>query len=298
MPKKKAFKKDWSKVNDKIKNRKNKFTKDERLFELTYNDKNQAKVTMRFLDSPTTDLPYVEVLNHFFKDAGGWYVKNCPTTIHGTGNGICPCCDDLYANDYYNTDNDLYYERKKNINYYVNALIVEDKNCRENEGKVFIFKFGVNIMDKIDDLLEEDRVPWDDNCGVNFIYSAKRNGKQTSYDASRFSDVETALEEYGDEEKINGDRHDLSELIADDKFEDYDALKKHYEKVIGEAIAGSGSGSSSKKRKPKTEEDEIIEEDIEEDIEDEDFDDDDMFSDDDDDEFFDELEDDEDDDDE
>jgi len=293
MPKKKAFKKDWSKVNKKIKNRKSKFSKDERIFEPTYNDKNQAKVVMRFLDSPDTDLPYVEVLNHFFRDTGGWLIENCPTTIHGTGNGVCPVCDDLYANDYYNTDNDLYYDRKKKTSYYVNALIVEDKNNRSNEGKVFIFKFGVKIMEKIEDLIDEDKVPWDDGCGVNFVFSAKRNGKQTNYDASRFSDVETELGDYGDDDAILDSRHKLGSFIAEDQFKSFDVLKKAYEQKIGETVGDdAGKSASPKKRKPKVaaDEDEVIEEDFDED----DFSDsidDDMFSDDDDDEFFDDLDD-------
>jgi len=290
MPKKKAFKKDWSKVNSKIKNRNSSFTKDDRLFEATYNDKNQAKVIMRFLDSPDTDLPYVEVLNHFFKDAGGWFIEKCPTTIHGTGAGVCPVCDDLYANDYYNTDNDLYYDRKKKTSYYVNALIVENKNNPSDEGKVFIFKFGVKIMEKIEDLIDEDKVPWDDGCGVNFVFSAKRNGKQTNYDASRFSDVETELSDYGDEDKILESRYDLGGFISESEFKSYDEIKKLYEQKIKESVSTGSSANSSKKRKPKVEdvEDEIIEEDLDDDLIDDEIDDD-MFSDDDDDDFFDEL---------
>lgn len=286
MPKK-TFKKDWSGINKKIKDRKKKFSKDERLFEATFNDKNQAKVVMRFLDAPDIDMPYAEQLTHFFSDVGGWCIDNCPSTIGEK----CPICDDLYANNYYETDNDLYYDRKKNTNYYTNVLIIEDKNNPSNEGKVFLFRFGVKIMEKIDDIIDEGKMPWDDNLGVNFIFSAKKNGKQSNYDASRFSDTETALEDYGDEDEILGKRHELACFSDPSEYKSYDELKKKYLKAIGESDDSASTSGKKRTRKP-------VEEDVEEEeyVEDtdtvEDIGDENMFDEDEDDDgFFDDLED-------
>lgn len=291
MPKK-TFKKDWSGINKKIKDRKKKFSKDERIFEPTFNEKNQAKVVMRFLDSPDTDMPYAEVFSHFFSDVGGWCIDNCPSTIGEK----CPICDDLYANDYYNTDNDLYYDRKKNTNYYTNVLIVEDKNNPSNEGKVFIFKFGVKIMEKIDDIIDEGKQPWDDNLGVNFTFSAKKNGKQSNYDASRFSDTETALDDFGDEKEILAQRHSIAGFTAESEFKSYDELKKKYLKAIGESSEDSAP-RASRTRKTNTDDD-VEEEEIIDDIDaiNDDIGDETMYDDDGDDlddGFFDDLEDDE-----
>jgi hypothetical protein len=214
---KKTLKKDWSKINDKIKNRNNKTNdKDERIFVPTYNDKQTCKVTMRFLDTTDTDLPYVTVMQHFFSENMRWYVNHCPATIGKK----CPVCDDLYKNKYFDKDKTIYDNRKKTTSFYTNVLIIDDVNNPTNNGKVFLFKFGVKIMDKIDDIIEEGKFPWDDNVGVNFIFTGKKNGKQTSYDASRFSDTETALEDYGDEDKILSLRHSLKSLIADDLFKE------------------------------------------------------------------------------
>jgi len=286
---KKTFKKDWSNINKKIKDRKNKFAPDERIFVTTFNDSNQAKVVMRFLDSKDTDMPYVEVKSHFFKDVGGWFIETCPTTI-GKEPKDCPVCQDLYDQNYYDNDNDLYYARKKATSFYVNALIIDDVNKPENNGKVFLFKFGSKIMEKIEDIIEEGKIPWDDNCGVNFTFSAKKKGgKMTNYDASRFTDEETEISSYGAEKEILAKRHTLSDLIAEASVKSFEELKKKYEKVIG--IGGSESARPSRTRKSDgDDEDEgvVLDDDIDADIGDED-----MLTEGDDDDFFDDLDDDE-----
>jgi hypothetical protein len=284
---KKTFKKDWSTINKKIKDRKNKFTADERIFVPTFNENNQAKVVMRFLDSQDTDMPYVEVKSHFFNDMGGWFIETCPSTVGKD----CPVCADLYANNYYETDNDLYYARKKATSFYTNVLIIDDVNKPENNGKVFLFKFGSKIMEKIEDIIEEGKSPWDDNCGVNFTFSAKKKGgKMTNYDASRFTDEETELSTYGTEKEILAKRHNLGDLIAESTIKSFEELKKKYEKVIN----GAGSESSKPSRTKKSvndddDEDEgVVLEDADDNIGDED-----MLSEGDDDDFFDDLDDDE-----
>lgn len=263
MPKVKP-KKDWSSVNQKLKDRKKKFKNDDRIYVASFNDRNQSKVIMRFLDSPDTDMPYVDIKSHFFNDVGGWFIDNCPTTI----NKECPVCSDLYANDYYNTDNDLYYSRKKSTNYYTNVLIVDDTNKPENNGKVFLFKFGTKIMEKIEDIIDEGKLPWDSDDGVNFVFSAKKNGKMTSYDASRFSDEETTVSSYGDEDTILSQRHSLKDFISDDAFKSYDDLKKKYEKVIGEDKATTTTQSKPTQNRQKQNAVDVEDDDNVEDVED------------------------------
>lgn len=288
MPKKQR--KDWGAIKQKIKDRKKKYNTDERVYKVVFNEKKASKVTLRFLDAPDIDMPYAEHITHFFNDQGGWFVADCPTLIHGTGQGICPVCDDLYAGNYYDEDRETYFDRKKKTSYYTNVLIIKDDNTPSNEGKVFLFKFGTKIMEKIDDIIEEDKMPWDEENGVNFIFSAKKGANNmTNYDASRFSDAETSLSEYGDEEEILGQRHTLADFSDEKNFKSYEDLKEKYEKVTGASGAFGG-----RKRKPieedVEEDEEILEDDLDEDIGDED-----MFEEgEDDDGFFDDLEEDED----
>jgi len=294
MPRKKP-KKDWSAINNRIKNRNKKFKADERIFVPTLNDKNQAKVIMRFLDSPDTELPYARQYTHFFKDFGGWFIETCPTTHEDKS---CPVCDDLYKQNYYETDNDLYYDRKKNLYYYMNALIIENKNKPEDEGKVFLFKFGKKIMDKIDDAIDDDKFIWDEDEGVNFVFSMKKNGKMTSYDASYFSDTQTSLDEYGDVDKILKQCHNLAEFEEKAVVKSYDELKEKYERVINSSVDTDSDKPARKKRKMSEEfeeDEEILDDDIDT-QDDGDIGDGNMYDedDDDDDSFFDDLEDDDD----
>ncbi len=290
MPAKKA-KKDWSDIKKRIKGRKTKYKADERIFVPTFNEKNIAKVTMRFLDSIDTDMPYVTQSGHFFNDVGGWFIENCPSTIEHD----CPVCQDLYDNGYYEKDYDLYSDRKKNTSFYTNVLIIEDKNCPANEGKVFIFKYGAKIMAKIDDVIEDDLNPWDEDEGVNFKFSAKKNGKMSNYDASSFSDAETELGQYGSLKTILGDRHDLGGFIDPSEFKSAEDIKKKYLKVIGEDDEETTKPKRTRKPVQDEVEDEEILEDIDEGIEG-DIGDETMLdeSDDDDDAFFSDLEDDDD----
>lgn len=288
MPKKKSkFKRDWSVINQKIKDRKKKFKDDDRMYKVKYNENGTSKVVMRFL--PPIDenaMPFAEQHRHFFNDSDGWFVENCPQTI----GGACPVCDDLRKNDYYNKDNDLYLDRKKQIGFFTNVLIIEDKNTPANEGKVFIYKFGTKIMEKVEDLIEDDLSAWDEECGVNFTLSAKRkkNSKMGSYDASKFSDSETSLDDYGDIDAILALRYDLSEFESESSYKSYDELKARYLVVTGEVETTSSTTRRSRKPVNDEDEDDINETVIEE--EDDDIGDSTMYdSSDDDDDFFDDL---------
>ena len=145
-------------------------------------------------------------------------------------------------------------------------------------------------MEKIDDIIDEGKQPWDDNVGVNFVFSAKKKGgKMTNYDASRFSDTETALEDFGDETKILADRHNLTTFHAEGEYNSYEVLKKKYLEVVGEASSGSKPQRTRTSTADEVEEEEIVDDDNIDDIGDED-----MISEGDDNDFFGDLEDDED----
>ena len=250
MPKKSKFRRDWSKSNKAMNDRKKKFKNDERIYTLKYNDStNSAKVVMRFLPpiNDDFDVPYSEQHKHWFSDSGGWIVEPCPQTL----GKACPICDDIKKTDLYNKDEDLWKDRKKKISFYTNALIIEDEMTPANVGKVFIMKFGNKIMDMADEAREEDQQPWDEEAGVNFTWKAKKkkNSNMPDYGTSKFSEIETSLSDYGDEDEILAMRHDLSEFEDEDSFKDYDELKKRYLDVIGE---GSDDDDEPKSRRTRT----------------------------------------------
>ena len=45
-------------------------------------------------------------------------------------------------------------KRKRKLSYYSNIYVVSDPKHPENEGKVFLFKFGKKIFDKITEAMQ------------------------------------------------------------------------------------------------------------------------------------------------
>jgi len=249
--KKSKFKRNWSAVNDRILSRNKKFKDDDRIYKIKYDTSTHtSKVVMRFLPPISEDaMPYSQQDKHFFQDTGGWFIEPCPTTIGGN----CPVCDHLRKADLYNVDNPLYFDRKKQVIFYTNVLIIDDSVTPSNNGKVFIYKFGKKIMDKIEDSIDDGLEAWDVYEGVNFTMSAKKKNASAmgSYDASRFSDKPTSLEEYGDIDDIMAMRHNIEDFENEDNYKSYDELKERYLKVIGET---DGASDEAPKRTRVTEE--------------------------------------------
>jgi hypothetical protein len=145
---------DWKSILGQVKDTgaKKKSGKDERVFVPTVNEKNIAKVEMRFIANCDGSVPIAAEAKHWFQDDGGYFVENCPNVLREKAvKGVCPVCDDMWKNDYYNTDKDLYDSRSANKYFYTNVLIIDDKANPINNGKVFLFKFGKKIKDKLDE---------------------------------------------------------------------------------------------------------------------------------------------------
>ena len=50
----------------------------------------------------------------------------------------------------------LFVEQKRKLSYYANIYVVQDKANPENEGKVFLYKFGKKIFDKIMEAMQPE----------------------------------------------------------------------------------------------------------------------------------------------
>lgn len=153
-----------------------------------------ASVVIRFLPGKTDDdIPFVKTYAHGFKGpTGKWLIEDCPTTI----NQPCFVCEKngVLWNTGIKANQDIVRERKRKISYVSNILVIEDKKSPENEGKIFLFKFGTKIFNKIADKIEpefEDETPcniFDLETGANFKFKIRKVEGQTNYDKSEFSD--------------------------------------------------------------------------------------------------------------
>lgn len=237
---KRKFNIDWSQTMTKINEATNKTAnnfKDERIYQPQFNDNGTAQAIIRFLPSKDTDIPFVSVYSHSIKGPGGWFIENCLTSIKQP----CPVCT---ANSViWDSDPDLARSRKRKQSYFSNILIVKDPANPENEGKVFIYKYGKKVHDKIMEQLQpgensvsEPVMVFDYYDGANFRLIIKKIavGKipMPNYDSCQFdgpSPVGT------DEEisKIDASLYPLSEFISEKNFKAYSELESKFNRVTG-----------------------------------------------------------------
>ena len=142
-------------------------------------------------------------------------------------------------------------KQKRKLTYIANILVVSDPKRPQNEGKVFLFKFGKKIFDKIKEKLEpqfEDEKPlnpFDFWKGANFKVKIRNVEGYRNYDKSEF-DVQSALFE-GDDAKIEKlwkSEHSLKDFLKPENFKSYDDLKAKLDRVLG---AGGVAGATAKK---------------------------------------------------
>jgi hypothetical protein len=197
--------------------------------------------TIRFLPASEKDgedgLPWVKMFSHGFQGPGGWLIDNCLTTKDQK----CPICEHNSAlwNSGIEANKDIVRKQKRKLNYIANVYIVSDPKHPENEGKVFLFKFGKKIFDKISEAMnpqfadEEAINPFDLWKGANFKLKIRKVEGYQNYDKSEFESPSALLNDDEELEKIWKSQYSLTEMIADKEFKSYDALKQRLDKVLG-----------------------------------------------------------------
>jgi hypothetical protein len=125
------------------------------------------------------------------------------------------------------------------LSYISNVLVVRDPANPENEGKVFLYKFGKKIFDKVKDVMQptfEDEKPvnpfdlWE---GANFKLRIRQVEGYRNYDKSEF-DGPTPLDENEDKlEAIWKQTNSLAAFLDPSNFKSYDELKAKLNTVLG-----------------------------------------------------------------
>lgn len=223
-------------------------------------DKNEWKLkdtdgvgsaVIRFLPSKNEEnpSPFLKLVNHGFKKNGKWYIENC-TSSHGDFES-CPVCAHLSANDSYNTNPEEYKLLKRKTSFWANILVVKDPAVPANEGKVFKYRFGQKIMDKINQMVEVDtdigEVPVDVTCvfdGANFALKCKMVGGFKNYDDSKFLNQAPipGIDDEAFQAKLTEQMGDLQELA---KFKSFDENKTKFAQVLGAAALGGAASKAA-----------------------------------------------------
>ena len=215
---------------------------DDRLWKLDVDKSGNGYAVIRFLPAPDgEDLPFVKLYSHAFQGPGGWYIENSLTTL-GQKDPVSEFNTQLWNNG---TDagKETARKQKRKLTYISNIYVVKDPANPENEGKVFLYKYGKKIFDKLTAAMqpefedEEAIDPFDFWQGANFKLKAKNVAGYRNYDSSEFTATSPLLDDDDALEAIWKKENSLAELVASDQFKSYDELKKRLTYVLGNKAA-------------------------------------------------------------
>ena len=237
----KSFKKGRGKLKKsvaKMKEQNPKFKKDERFWLPTKDDTGSSNALIRFLPQPDIESPpTISFFQHGFKEKGKWFIDNCPSTFTNP----CPVCE--YIQPYWDEDTEesMNYARRysRTKQFIANILVIKDLVKPANNGKVFLFKFGIKIYEKIEEKIfpesELDEAvqifdPWE---GCAFKLKLRQKSGRNNYDNSEFvSKMGPVAEDDEKLETIFNQLVDLSEFLADDKFPTYEKMAKKFNRIM------------------------------------------------------------------
>lgn len=236
------------------------FKKDERFWYPNVDKAGNGFAIIRFLPAPPgEDHAFVRMFSHSFKGpSGAWYIENSLTTL-GEKDPVSEYNSQLWNS----TEDDEHPNRKqaraqkRRLSFIANVLVIKDSLNPENDGKVFLFRFGKKIWDKLEAVMdpkfegEAKFNPFDLWEGANLKLKIRTIGATAgqpgfrNYDESTF-DAQTPLFD-GDDAKLEAlwkSEHGLKEHVARDQFKTYEQLKQKLESVVGASAAPATSAAN------------------------------------------------------
>ena len=212
---------------------------DERLWKPELDKTGNGYAVIRFLPAVKgEELPWAKVWNHAFQGpTGQWYIENSLTTI-GQKDPVSEM-NTSYWNCGVESDKEIARRQKRKLQYFSNIYVVEDPKHPENEGKVFLFRFGKKIFDKVMETMQpafEDEVainPFDFWKGANFKLKIRKVDGFWNYDKSEFDKKPSALFDEDDAlEEVWKKQYSLKDYTAPTNFKSYDELKTRLDTVL------------------------------------------------------------------
>lgn len=209
----------------------------DRFWKPTVDKAGNGYAVLRFLPAAKgDDLPWVRTFNHGFQGPGGWYIEESLTTI-GKKDPVSEYNSMLW-NSGIESNKDQARKQKRRLQYISNVYVVNDPSNPDNNGKVFLFKYGKKIWDKINDLMnpqfedEQPVNPFDFWEGANFKLKIRQVEGYRNYDKSEFESPEPLAQD--DElEQIWDKQYPLNEFVDPNNFKSYEELEAKLNRVLG-----------------------------------------------------------------
>ena len=215
---------------------------DERLWKPEMDKTGNGFAIIRFLPAPEgEELPWAKLYTHAFQGPGGWYIENSLTTT-GQKDPVSEYNRELW-NSGSEKDKETVRKQKRKLSYYSNIYVVKDPANPANEGRVFLFKYGKKIFDKVMEAMQpefEDETPinpFDFWQGANFKLKLVKKDGYWNYDKSEFDRVAPLLDDDDALEAVWKKQYSLTAVTAPDQFKSYEDLEKRLKMVLGQKTA-------------------------------------------------------------
>ena len=211
---------------------------DERLWKPQLDKTGNGYAVLRFLPAiKGEDLPWAKVWNHAFQGpTGQWYIENSLTT-QGQNDPVSEHNTRLW-NSGVESDKEIARKQKRKLQYFSNIYVVTDTKNPDNEGKVFLYRFGKKIFDKLMEAMqpafddEEPINPFDFRKGANFKLKIRKVDGFWNYDKSEFEAPSALLDDDAALEKLWETQYPLAEFTASTNFKSYEELSTRLATVL------------------------------------------------------------------
>jgi len=243
---KRSSKDELSKLTEhlkKLNTNENRSSDDDRMWYPDVDKAGNGYAVIRFLPAPANeDVPFIRMWEHGFKGPSGqWYIEKSLTTI-GKEDPVSEYNTQLWnsTSDDNSPARKQARDQKRNLVYISNIYVVKDPAKPQNEGKVFLYKYGKKIFDKLNEAMnpnpqfdEKPMNPFDLWNGANFKLKIRKLEGYRNYDKSEFDERGPLSDDDDELEKIYNSEHSLKAFLDPKNFKDYDTLKKKLHTVLG-----------------------------------------------------------------
>ena len=248
-------------------NSKQSFEEDTRFWKPGVDKAGNGFAVIRFLPpSQGEEDAIIRYWDHFFKGPGGWYVEKSRTTMGWDhADPVAECNKELWdaghgEGDSMSEERKQASRQKRRLHHVANILVKNDPVNPENNGKVFLYDFGVVINRMIDKMLNPVVSEFEDASevdivnvfdfweGADFKIVIRQEGdkpRDRRYTESKFLDPAPVADSDDEIEKIWLSQYSLQEFVDPSSFKSYEDLKARLDRVLGRSGGEQNEQSST-----------------------------------------------------
>jgi len=262
----KSRKDEFEKTAEKFKaDEKQEYAPDEKLWYPEGDKVGNGAAIIRFLPpnlNSKSPHAFVKLYRHGFQGpTGSWLVENCPTTLGKDHE--CPVCtmNSQLWNSGLESDKNLARDRKRKLYYFSNVYVIKDEANPQNNGKVFVYRYGKMFYDMLHDKMYpsfEDQAkvnPFDllEGATLRIRFKFDKSKGFRSYTGTEFDPVGPLFEDTDKMAAVYESMHDLHEYVDPDTFRSAEEIKNRMTRVLGNNPKGQAPKATAREEEIETE---------------------------------------------